>query len=389
MEITIITTENKTDTYDDMIDQKYFNKKYYKEFNEWKNSNKSGHVISQNFKSKELTYIQGYGIVTEKLEVAERRALKNVVSVVGFSLVFYTLMDLICTYLVPLLANYLDIPFVYDYFTRKHYGVFANIYAYEMFFTILKHLIPVLYFIFIIKMPVNVLFPTKITSRQTFNCIIPITLLVCGFCNVLSIMSTGFFSSIGISPVFERYTSDTLLQKSALVFLYSFFVQILTELFLRGPLLQIFRQFGDGAAILFTSFFSAMLCYDPTQMVYFFVTGIVAGYFAIRTGSIISAVISRVIATVYFHGLVVIERFLPTKDLAFVTAFAIISTTVIGVVFTINRLAKHKVNFGITFKQTELKFLLKIYNLLSDKTMILWMTLCLIMTMIEISTRFR
>lgn len=381
-------TENKDDLYEEMLDQKYYNKQYYKEFNEWKKSNKSGHVISQNFKSKELTYIQGYGIVSEKPAVAEQRALKNVVSVVAGCLVFFTLMDLLFTFLFPLIANHLDINFIFDYFQGKYYGDFWVIYISELLFLLLKHSLPVLYFIFILKMPISVLFPTKIVNKQNFDCVIPITLLACGFCNVLSTFSTQFFYTIGFSPISENITCSNTIEKVAIVFLYSFLSPIMTGLFIRGPLLQIFRQFGDGPAILFTSLFSAMLCYDPTQMVYHFITAIIAGYFAIRTGSIISAVISRIVATLYFHSLVAIDRFLPTEDVAFVTAIMIIVATIIGVVFTINRLSKHKVIFGITFKQTDLDILTKVYTLLSDKTMILWVTLCLMITMIEISTRF-
>ena len=56
------------------------------------------------------------------------------------------------------------------------------------------------------------------------------------------------------------------------------------------------RQFGDGFAVIITSLAGCFMLYEPTQVWYLFCTGIFIGTITIRSGSIKSACIMRIIA---------------------------------------------------------------------------------------------
>ena len=80
---------------------------------------------------------------------------------------------------------------------------------------------------------------------------------------------------------------------------------LLQEILFRGAVLFPLRRFGDGFAVIISAVLSAVSADSPLTAVYAFAFGLAAGYFTVRSGSVLPALAARLI----FELLVIGVRF--------------------------------------------------------------------------------
>lgn len=126
-------------------------------------------------------------------------------------------------------------------------------------------------------------------DSKDFILLIPIAFMIC----ILGNMFTGAFSQavnslFGIEFIQPDDNSDYTTVTGALISLFSSaLIPAFSEEFaIRGVVLQSLRKYGDGYAILMSSFVFALMHGNMIQIPFAFIAGIGLGYIAIKTHSL-------------------------------------------------------------------------------------------------------
>ncbi len=374
---------------DPNIDQKYYDKQYYTEYNSWRKNKKNVHGLFIDENRKEFSYLQGYGLLTDTPTAIETKIFRNVLSIIGFCLLFYTCIDLSSSVFFPDLVAKIVPNYFYDNYTGVSYGQYWQIWFFSFFYDVIKVALPLLVFTKMLKMPPKVIFPFKIINKFSFKCVIPVMLITCTYCLILYSLYSQILYVADVRSIVRYIDVSSVPEIIAMIILNCILTPVLNVLLINGAIMQLVRQFGDGFAIIFTASISAILTYSIDQVGFAFVTSLVVGYFAIRTGSLFAAMIAKIIASLYYGGVLAITFFLSSYDIE-IYAFGIaLIIDFYAIIFMLINLKKMKISFGIELKQTNMAISAKIFSLITDKGMLLWATACFIIAVMRITQRYK
>lgn len=368
---------------DDRMNWRYQDKSYNELFKNWRRQTKDSLGFYYVNNPNELTYRDGYGFVKEYPEAAEENSMRHVYKVIGVYLLILTTLDAAYTYILPLLLNRLGFDIYYDYFARRLYGNEWLIMGLKLIFEILIRIFPIVYCYKCMKMPLKVMFPTKVTNAPLYKYAVPIMLLAAG----VDSAATGVYRfvmqslNIGSEPAFRLPADPVQLAVSAV--LYIVIIPFLSEICTRGVIMQLLRQFGDGFAIICTAFISAAISYNITNFCYTFLVTAVIGYFTVRTGSVKTAVKMRM-TSVGFAYLVFIEEKLLPQDIGGVVIMATMFIAImIGLIAVIRFMLRHSDKLGMSMRSRYLTFSDKCYAAITSVPMVLWFSLALILMLLN------
>jgi hypothetical protein len=205
-------------------------------------------------------------------------------------------------------------------------------------------------------MPLQVMVPVKVSNKPLFNTSAPIMMMIA----VVGIIASRIFS-VFLSVIHIDSTPWLTLPYSTGPLIATLFVDILvipfvSEIYARGTLMQLMRQFGDGFAIVFTAFFTAAVTYNPYQFCYVFVCGLIVGYFTIRTGSVMTAIIMRIVIRGMYHCLYLVDRELDDGIKQVVAAAVMFIAVIIGLIALVWLMANHSDKLAMKFSKRFLSF---------------------------------
>lgn len=377
--------EKPLETQDDRLSWRYQNKAYNESYKQWrrKKQDSVGFYFAEN--PARLTYQDGFGFIKSYPETREAKSMKKVLSLLGGVLLFRVFFDVFSMYILPYLLGLAGINISRDLFTNRIYGSDAVIITVRFVTETLSRLLPGLFLVMYCKMPFKVMLPTKVTNKPMFMVSVPVMLLVSGVCCVMSMLYELLLSAAGISAVHSLF-----LPQSASWAVYFVITQIVVipfaiELCTRGIILQLTRQFGDGTALIISSLITAMLSYDITKFFFSFITSIIIGYFTIRTGSVLTAVVMRIVYRAYIYAFYFIYfKTDPEYSPALSAAFLLVTIS-IGLVFMIRFLYIHSDCFGMTMKTRYMSFGKKMLIIATNIPMIMWLTAVFILSMVNLS----
>ena len=343
--------ENRNHTEnDDRLNWRYQNKTYNELFKKWRKQSKDAHGFYYVDKSNELTYRDGFGFVKEYPEAVERNALLNVYNIIGVTMIIVALLDMIMYYVMPTFFAQMGFDIYYDTYTHDFYGNEWLVMIMYTIIEVLKRLLPFLYCYKKLKMPVRVMVPMQITNRPMFNVAVPMMLMVSG----VSAAATGFYEQVlGVFHMVPREDIHLPEGKGELIFciiVNMFLIPVISEIYTRGTVMQLLRQFGDGMAVIFTSFLTAMISYNPHQFCYVFMTSLIIGYFTLRTGSVVTAVIMRIVARVFAYTAYAIDTVLPAEIDGVVEMAFLFTCIMTGLIVFIRFLFKHSDKLGMSLE---------------------------------------
>lgn len=374
-----------SETGDDRLHLKYQDKEYNESYKRWRLKNKDslGFFFAEN--PNRLTYQDNVGFINDYPEVQEEKTMRRVIAVLGIVLIFRSFFDIFSAYILPNLLQDLGMNIHYDFFTGKLYGDDTLVLTVKFISEMLSMLLSIGILIRLIRMPFRIMLPLKVTNTPMFRASVPVMLLVCGVCSIMSTVYEQILSLAKIST--ER---SMLFPESVPDFIYMVITQILiipavSELCSRGVILQFTRQFGDGAALLITSFITAALYRDITQFCFAFIAAVSIGYFTIRTGSVITAVIMRITMNLYVYILYFLDYKLDSDMLVMLFIF---SNIIIGIIFTIYFLYNHSDCFGMKLSSRYMSFGKKMLAFFTSTPIIIWLTTVFIVTIFNINFNF-
>lgn len=376
-------------TDDDRLNWRYQDKTYNEMFKAWRKQRKDSIGFYYVSNPNELTYLDGYGFVTDYPEAAERNALRRVMNIVGVTMIMLGVIDLLYKFAVPNLLSVFGADIYYDKYAKTFYGNEWLILGIDTVFGIIKRLIPLYYVIRKMRMPVKVMIPTRITNTKLFNYCVPVMLLTAGCCTAAS----GFFGNvlrmchIAKNKLFEMPDSKAVLVLFLIV--HIIVIPIISEIHTRGALLQLLRQFGDGFAIVVTALLTALITYNLNNFCYMFVSSLVIGYFTVRTGSVITAVLMRITTVAVSYGIYTLSDHTNGEISLYLTMIGVFVIVLVGLIGGIRLMIKGSDCFALNFKSRYLTFSDKCGIAASSIPVVVGLTIIIIHTIINISFTVR
>lgn len=147
---------------------------------------------------------------------------------------------------------------------------------------------------------------------------------------------------------------NTMTGSVAAIIISVVYVPFVSELLMRGIVLHSLRQFGDAYAILISAIVSTLCVHNLTQMCYVFISAVVIGHFALRTGSMVTAIIMRMIFKLGATAAWYAERYLPAEDNMLFIGIIFTVCLTIGLIGLFRFIGKSRRGIGLTAIETEL-----------------------------------
>ena len=370
---------------DDRLNWRYQDKAYNEMFKAWRRQRKDSVGFYYVSKPNELTYLDGYGFVTDYPEAAERNSLRKVMNVIGVTMIILGVIDLLYKYAVPNVLAAFGADIYFDKYTKTFYGNEWLILGIDVFFNVIKRLLPLWYVYKKMQMPIKVMIPIRITNRTLFRYAVPVMLFAAGCSTAASGMYDRILGLCGISKdkLFDMPDSKAVLVLYLIV--HIILIPIISEIHTRGALMQLLRQFGDGFAIVVTALLTSLITYNIGTFCYIFVVSLVIGYFTVRTGSVITAILMRITSAAVSYGVFMADEFVSDENSGLVVMILMLIILGVGLVSFVRLLLNYSNNFSLNFKGRYLSFSDKCGIIASSIPVVIGLTIIIIHTIINVS----
>lgn len=151
--------------------------------------------------------------------------------------------------------------------------------------------LPVIFVLYLFGYKANEIVFFEKPQKKSFLPLFLIGISFCGFANIATAVAGSFFEGFGIQYEVYDYENPQGVFGFLLVFLSTVAVPALAEEFLyRGLILGLLKRFGEGFALISSSLLFGIMHGNFEQIPFAFLVGLVLGYAAIKSGSILTAV---------------------------------------------------------------------------------------------------
>ncbi len=253
------------------------------------NNNDSRNDSNTQNNSSEYSFSPGFGFVRPDKDMAERISIKLTAIRVGFVMLTYILINMAGD-------------FVYSFFVSNFLTGSQNANS-QLFVDVIAFLLEIIIITFTLFFPFYLYMKRLRVARSV---VMPlkrpsISVAVIGIFIMLGIMVLGSF--VGdlltrlISELGFTFYNQSFLYGGSAAYQIMGFVKIVIlpaiveEIVFRGILMQSLRRHGDGFALIVSAVFFAIFHTNPAQIPYAFISGIIIGYFVLRTGSVTTGIV--------------------------------------------------------------------------------------------------
>lgn len=182
------------------------------------------------------------------------------------------------------------------YFNLHHYvkdESQATFWLINIVLSIIVNVIPALLLYFALGCPFRIKdVIRKPTNMKVAKLSVPITQAITIIVSFIVSFVSVLLKSSGVESAVTEYPNPTSGFMLVLYFVYMCVVPAIFEEFMfRGVILTSLRRFGDGYAIVVSSLLFGVMHGNILQFLNTFVIGLLLGYFAVRTGSVLTAIV--------------------------------------------------------------------------------------------------
>ncbi len=350
---------------------------YNKQYRSWRIEHKKDFGFYFAGASDELIYRDGEGMINEHPEASELSALTEIISVIGKTLIMYTIINILTSFFFADLPISISHRIFYNkdgFFT----GDEASALILSYIVNILRRIIPLCYLLFKVRMPLKLMIPLKVVNKPLFYQSVPMSMLVFGITTMLSGFTSTIYSLLGFDHSNRIWIPESMTAMVLSSLLYTFILPILSEFVHRGIMMQTLRQFGDGFALVVTSVIAATTAQSANHYFFTFVYSIVIGYFSARSGSILTAFLMRIVISVSSYWLTYIRLTLPPEE-DYLTISLIITLIYLtaGVYLLIRFIKKHSNKINLPIYEMYISIKDKLLCCLTNPYIIIWLSLSL------------
>ncbi len=352
---------------------RHLDKEYIGSYRRWRRENKGKYGFFYRDIKNEFSYEDGRGFIKDIPEYAEISTLSRVNSTIGTILTVFLLFKVFTDYILPLiLANHFGIYIGMNYNAKKLYGDGETVIIYEYITKIIGRLVPLYLLAAVTKMPFSIMFPAKISNKPLFRLSIPAALLVASLGSLMMVPYRIMLAVCHVNNDTNLLVTDNLTVQIMAVILSLFFNSVLSELIVHGGFFQLLRQFGDGYALVISGIILALNSEDIRFFPIFFIIGVSTGYFALRTGSILTAITMRITIHFYFY----VQSFcaaIPDKDKSITATMLFMTLCMLtGLVFIVHYMIKNNHKISLPLKDTYLTSYEKAMEFFTNPSVIMW-----------------
>lgn len=369
---------------DDRLNWRYQDKQYNESFKKWRKQKQDSVGFYFVEKPGRLTYQDGVGFINDYPETHEAKAFRKALTMLGLILLYRVIVDIFFKYFLPPVMEKMGMNIYYSAFTGELYGSSTIIAVLDILSPILGRLVPTALLIKHLEIPFSVMLPTRISNKPMFAFSFPAALLTAGVCSVMAYFYNRILFAFKIDAM-----SSYLIDPETDSLVYTVLVNLLivpaiSELCTHGVILQLVRQFGDGTAIFITSFIIASSAYDIVSFPFVAVTSFAAGYFVIRTGSVITGIVMRVTTRAYIFALCYISFYIdPAYSAVIMRAFVFVTVTA-GLIAAVWFLCNRSDSFSMRIKPSYMSFGRKILEAATCIPVVIWFALTFLVTALNI-----
>lgn len=262
--------------------------------------------------SDDNTYISGYGFVSTDPRLLQEQHLKKDVAVISAAMVGVLLLPTLL--LIPVTAGMQAVVNTLSRTTNQ--VVLITTFAQEtreLILYLLSILLPIFFLRFFLKDAQVDTVVRRLPGKKLWCYAVPLTLTVVALSGVGSRFLNDLLSDLHIVSL----TPNNMLPGNTISLVFymirvMFLPALLEEYLFRGLILHSLRRYGDTFAVVLSSAFYGMMQYTVIRNLSGFVFGLVLGYFVLRTGSLLTAVVGHLCTSAVNSVIILTQHFLPS-----------------------------------------------------------------------------
>ncbi|MBQ7990030.1 MAG: CPBP family intramembrane metalloprotease [Oscillospiraceae bacterium] len=238
-------------------------------------------------------------------------------------------------------------------------------------FNLVTRLVPILYLIFKTNAGIGIMVPLKISNKPLFRHAVFFAFIAFG---VLYLIQDLEYSLLGWGkPWKDLLLLDTTQKRYAVLILYGVMIPVFSEIVHRGVFLSIFRQYGDGFAMMMSSVLAALVSSEG-NVLFTFAYSLMLSYFVLSTGSVITSLVMRLIISNSYFG-ITLFRLLHPDSFPIVSMSVIIIYIGVGMIATIRFVARYSKRISMPIYNLYLTDSDKVMTMFTSPSIIVWLTL--------------
>ena len=359
--------------------------KYHRLYTKWRNDPENPRGYRFIHDSREHIYVDGEGYADKTPEAAEKDSLHSCYRFLGQLMTLFILFR-ITLYIV--MRVYFSFPYygwVFSSQLDKIHSASSELTYIYCFIRLIPYLVAIFFSLFILRLPMRVVFPKEKLRAGVIGAGVSLTLLFVVISRIFDYGLTGVFTKMNVDVIcYNLLRSDDPTAQRVYFLVELFLIPIFSEIIFRGYILQLLRQFGDTFAIVISAACSAFCYNEITKILSFFILGIILGSITLKSGSLIAPMAARVVFTnvsLILNELAIDPHDLPMRFLEVVISLVI----VIFAVFVLSK-ARAQMNFRFRLDNegTELSFDRKIREMIGSNFFVAWIVISLVLTILMI-----
>lgn len=231
------------------------------------------------------------------------------------------------------------------------------------------------------KNSIATLFPVEKTPLNITYLLCALGLGVCMVANYVSNMMIALFDLFGADALVEmEYECDSVLDIVLFYISVSVLPALVEEFAFRGVILNVLRKYSDGLAILVSAVLFGLMHGNFTQIPFAFVVGLILGYVAVKTNSLIPGIIIHFLNNANSVTLTLLETNTDLSDAVinsiYIIILLIISILAISSFITLSK--NHKGFFKTHNADDTIAFKEKVKTICVSPTIIIFSVFCLV-----------
>lgn len=360
---------------------KEYNDSYYK----WRSDSDNPFCFRFVNNTKEHVYIDGKGFVEQNPKKIEREALSKYAFLLGGILSLYFTIELFGEGLLCLIFTLFGGDVKWSIVSGvSGGGEFLRILN-QVITGTLKRIIPIMVLMKATKIPWINAVPVKVVHSQPYKSAAPFAMVMVAVVTFLNAMYMNVLSFINITETTGPfYFPSSASGQFVMVLTDLLLIPIVSEICLRGVLMQSLRQYGDAFALLMTSLIASFMTHDITQSCSIFIMSLCIGYFVLETGSVKTGIIMRVTYRIIMYIQFLFPYFIPSEWLALVHSCYLLTMVLAGLVWLIIVNSGKRDFIMLKMNKTYLSVKEKIQCMFTSQTMVLWLVFTYILTLSQL-----
>jgi len=354
---------------------------YQKKYLEWRTDPKNPYGFNFVHDSRLHTYVDGEGFLEETPVENERTALSHCFRVSGVAMLIMAAVAFV---------RYLVMLTVFDlqgggraFYSSVGNGVSDGA-AYAMLtLNLLEYILPIIFLKAATRMPWQIAVPRRKKSNVSLGNAVVMMLVIMVIGRIFNSIIAHLLLRAGIDiPYYDYIDAKSTSTIVICGLVQHLLISVLIEIIFRGYLLQLFRQFSDQFAVIMTSTLSVFLLYDLTQVGYLFCVGVFTGIVTIRSGSIKTACLMRIIARVLTFLITFVSTLLGESGKS-ILELVICTTILFSAIMVYMRIVSNrKWSFEISAKGSSMSTSEKFRLMISSASIWLWIVSAFFMSIL-------